>query len=125
MKKFVTVLLILVALLVVTATSAFADDPTDAQLYCAWKTNAGLPNGLQLLQQFTTQEGFDRQLTTTQAWQNAYPFITNEFCSVWGEKAPIINPGEKTEMVSPDVRWYAPYLRWLYNQLVAVGALKK
>jgi len=121
-------ILVIVALVLVAsfaATPAFAEDPTDAQLYCAAATDQGLPNGLLLLQDFTSKQGYARQLTTPAAWTLAYPFITNEFCSTWGVQAPIQNPGEKYETVAPVVRWYAPYLRWLYVNLVANGLIKK
>jgi len=123
--RILVIALVLVAALALTATSAFAEDPTDTQLYCAWATDTGLPNGLLLLQDFTSKQGYARQLTTPQAWVNAHGFIVNEFCSTWGVQAPIQNPGEKNETVAPVVRWYAPYLRWLYVNLVANGLIKK
>lgn len=126
-KTLLVLFLLVVVSSVVFPLTAFADGPvppTDEQLFVANCTDQGLVGGLMLLQKFTSDYGWDKQLTTPQSWVNAYPHVTNAAAQMWCHHNVIINPGDANQITTAEVRFYAPYLRWLYNQYVALGLVK-
>ncbi len=117
--KFLVLTLTLSAsilLFAITARVAIAAGPTDADLTAAWCSRLGPTEGLIALQRFTTDYGWQHNLTTDEQWKDTYSARINEFANLFGCGALLESQSDNSALAKPFLRIMGPRLRWLEGE---------